>query len=94
MESNQLMTILKHSVCVHYQGTMEIVNQAEKFAEENNVNMTVIATVWVIQKGCFPIVGINSERFAEDIVEAFKVKFTDKIFKNLEELYLPRPFIG
>jgi aryl-alcohol dehydrogenase-like predicted oxidoreductase len=73
---------------------MEIVNQAEKFAEENNVNMTVIATVWVIQKGCFPIVGINSERFAEDIVEAFKVKFTDKIFKNLEELYLPRPFIG
>ncbi|CUM56957.1 unnamed protein product [Debaryomyces tyrocola] len=56
--------------------------------------MAVIATAWVIQKGCLPIVGINSEKCAEDIVEAFKVKFTDEELKYLEEPYLPKPFIG
>ncbi|CUM57091.1 unnamed protein product [Debaryomyces tyrocola] len=72
----------------------EIVNRVEKLSKEKNVSMAVIATAWVMQKGCFPIVGINSEKRAEDILEAFKVKFTDEELKYLEEPYLPKPFIG
>lgn len=66
----------------------------QKISKAKNVSMAVIATAWVIQKGCLPIVGINSEKCAEDIVEAFKVKFTDEELKYLEEPYLPKPFIG
>lgn len=57
---------------------MRSLTKVEKLSKEKNVSIAVIDTAWVIQKGCLPIVGINSEQRAVDILEAFNVKFTDE----------------
>lgn len=68
----------------------EIINRVEKVAKERNVSMSVVASAWVLSKGCAPIVGINSEERIDDIISALDVKLTDEEVKFLEEPYTPK----
>lgn len=68
----------------------EIVNRVEKVAKDRNVSMAIVATAWVLSKGCAPIVGINSEERVNDTVEAVKFKLTDDELEYLEKPYSPK----
>ncbi|KAI5961571.1 LPG20 [Candida theae] len=68
----------------------EIINRIEKVAKDHNESMAVIATAWVISKGCNPIVGLNSEKRVEDIIRATTVELSEDEFKYLEEPYKPK----
>ncbi|KAI5961759.1 LPG20 [Candida margitis] len=68
----------------------EIIKRVEKVAKDHGESMAVIATAWVISKGCNPIVGLNSEKRVEDIIRATTVKLSDEEVKYLEEPYKPK----
>lgn len=68
----------------------EIIKRVEKVAKERGESMAVIATAWVISKGCNPIVGLNSEKRVEDIIRATSVKLSDEEIAYLEEPYKPK----
>nr|WOG36155.1 uncharacterized protein [Candida metapsilosis] len=68
----------------------EIIKRVEKVAKDHGESMAVIATAWVISKGCNPIVGLNSEKRVEDIIKATVVKLSDDEVKYLEEPYTPK----
>lgn len=71
----------------------EIIARIEVVAKNLGVSMAVVATAWVISKGCAPIVGINSESRVDDMVEAVKVKLTGEQIEYLEEPYVPKKAI-
>jgi aryl-alcohol dehydrogenase-like predicted oxidoreductase len=56
--------------------------------------MALVSTAWVLQKGCYPILGINSEKRVIEAVEALKVKFTPEELEYLESEYKPRGIQG
>jgi aryl-alcohol dehydrogenase-like predicted oxidoreductase len=52
--------------------------------------MALVATAWVLKKGCCPIVGLSSEARVEEIVKALKVELSGEEMKFLKEEYRPR----
>ena len=52
--------------------------------------MAVVATAWVISKGCNPIVGLSSVERVDDILKATVLKLTEEDIKYLEEPYVPK----
>lgn len=68
----------------------EIIKRVEKISKDHGESMAVIATAWVISKGCNPIVGLNSEKRVEDIIRATTVELSDEEVKFLEEPYKPK----
>lgn len=69
---------------------IEIISRVEKVAKDKGFSMAVIATAWVISKGCNPIVGLSSTERIDDIIKATTVTFTDEEIKFLEEPYVPK----
>ena len=55
------------------------------------VSMAAIATKWVLSKGAFPIVGVNSEERVDNILSAFSFELKEDDLAYLEEPYVPRP---
>lgn len=73
---------------------LEIVDVVEQIARKRGVSMPVVATAWVLSKGCWPILGLSSERRVEQSVEALGVKLTGEELEVLERGYRPRKVEG
>jgi aryl-alcohol dehydrogenase-like predicted oxidoreductase len=73
---------------------LEIVNRVEKVASDKGISMALVATAWVLQKGCYPILGLNSEKRIKESVEALNVKFRKEELEYLESEYRPRNIQG
>lgn len=73
---------------------LEIVDAVEKVAKDKGVSMALVATAWVLHKGCWPIVGLSNEKRIKEAVEALKVKLTDEECQYLEAGYRPRNVEG
>lgn len=73
---------------------LEIVNRVEKVAADKGVSMALVSTAWVLQKGCYPILGLNSEKRIKESVEALNIKFTPEELEYLESEYRPRNIQG
>lgn len=69
---------------------LNIIDAVEKVAKDRGISMVLIATAWVLSKGCWPIIGLTSEKRVEEIVKALEVKLTDEELKFLESGYKPR----
>ena len=73
---------------------MDIVRRVEEAASKKGVSMALVSTAWVMHKGCWPIVGVSSEKRVLESVEALKVKLTEEEVKYLEEPYSARAIQG
>lgn len=73
---------------------LEIVNRVEKVAKEKGCSMAILATAWVLSKGCWPILGLNSEKRIVEAAEALKITLTEEELKYLESEYAPRAIQG
>ncbi|KAK8095522.1 Versiconal hemiacetal acetate reductase [Apiospora kogelbergensis] len=73
---------------------IEIVDAVEKVAKEKGISMALVATAWVLRQGCWPIVGLSSEKRIKETIEALKVQLTDEDCKFLEAGYRPRNVEG
>ena len=69
---------------------LEIVNRVEEVAKKKGVSMALVATAWVLQQGCWPIVGLSSAERIKETVGALKVKLTEEECAYLESEYRPR----
>lgn len=73
---------------------LDIVDAVEKVAKNKGVSMPLVATAWVLHKGCAPIVGLSSEKRVKEAIDALKVKLTDEEIQSLEAGYRPRNIEG
>lgn len=73
---------------------LDIVDAVEKVAKTKGVSMPLVATAWVLHKGCSPIVGLSSEKRVKEAIDALKVKLTDEEIQSLEAGYRPRNIEG
>ena len=73
---------------------LDIVDAVEKVARDKGLSMPLVATAWVLRQGCYPIVGLSSEKRVKETVEALKVTLTDDECKFLEAGYRPRNIEG
>lgn len=73
---------------------LEIVNRVEEMAKKKGVSMAVLSTAWVVKKGCWPIIGLNSEERIAEVVQALSVEFSKEDMDYLEEQYKPREIQG
>ncbi|CAN6648715.1 putative aryl-alcohol dehydrogenase Aad16p [Trichomonascus vanleenenianus] len=71
--------------------SLEIIKRVEEVAKQKNISMAMVATAWVLSKGCCPIVGFNKPERIEEAIASLKVKLTDGEIRFLEEAYQPRP---
>ncbi|EDO15289.1 hypothetical protein Kpol_449p4 [Vanderwaltozyma polyspora DSM 70294] len=67
-----------------------IINRVEKLSIKKNIPMSAISLAWVLQKGCFPIVGFSSIERVEEAIDALDVNLTEEEMKYLEEPYQHR----
>ncbi|KAK5781996.1 aldo/keto reductase PWA37_002335 [Arxiozyma heterogenica] len=72
---------------------VEIINRVEKIAKKYNVSMAIVSTAWVLSKGFYPIVGINSIKRVEDAIEASMIQLSEDDIKYLEEPYKPSEYL-
>lgn len=73
---------------------LDIVNRVEEIAKKKGVSMALISTAWVLQQGCWPIVGLSSEKRIKETIGALKVKLTEEELEYLESEYRPRNIQG
>ncbi|KAJ0167561.1 Versiconal hemiacetal acetate reductase [Colletotrichum tanaceti] len=73
---------------------LDIVHRVEEIAKKRGVSMALVSTAWVLQKGCWPIVGLSSERRIKETIEALKLKLTEEECRYLESEYRPRNIQG
>ena len=75
----------------------EIINKrVQEVAERRGWKMSQVALVWLREKGCIPIVGLNStsiERLDEACAMR-NMRLTADEVKYLEEPYVPKPVFG
>lgn len=76
---------------------MEIINKrVQEVAERKGWKMSQVALVWIREKGCIPIAGLNStsiERLEEACAVRDMTLSADEV-KYLEEPYAPKPAAG
>lgn len=72
----------------------EIINRVEEIAKKHGVSLAIISTAWVLSKGAYPIVGLNSVQRVEEAVTASHFKLTEDEIKYLEEPYKPKKVVG
>ena len=72
----------------------EIVNRVEEVAKKHSVSQAIVATAWVLSKGTYPIVGLNSVARVEEAVVASHFKLTEDEIEYLEEPYKPKKVVG
>lgn len=73
---------------------LNIVNRVEEVAKKRGTSMALVSTAWVLQKSCYPIIGLSSEKRIVEAVEALKIKLTDEELEYLESEYRPRAIQG
>uniref|UniRef100_A0A0B7K8J2 NADP-dependent oxidoreductase domain-containing protein n=1 Tax=Bionectria ochroleuca TaxID=29856 RepID=A0A0B7K8J2_BIOOC len=73
---------------------MDIVNRVEEIAKKKGVSMALLSTAWVLKKECYPILGLNSVKRVEEVVQALAVEFTKEELEYLESEYRPRRIQG
>lgn len=73
---------------------LEIVDEVQAVARDKGISMALVATAWVLRKGCWPIIGLSSEKRIKEAVEALKVTLTDEECQRLEAGYRPRNIQG
>ncbi|KAF4463172.1 alcohol dehydrogenase [Fusarium albosuccineum] len=73
---------------------LDIVNRVQKVAADKGVSMALVSTAWVLNKGCWPILGLNSEKRVKEVAQALKIKFTPEELEYLESEYRPRKIQG
>ena len=73
---------------------LEIVDAVDKVARDKKISMPLVATAWVLHKGCWPILGLNSEKRVKEAVDALKVRLTPEECRYLEAGYRPRNVEG
>ncbi|GJC83437.1 versiconal hemiacetal acetate reductase [Colletotrichum liriopes] len=73
---------------------LDIVNRVEEVARKKGVSMALVSTAWVLQQGCWPIVGLSSEKRILETIGALKVKLTEEERQYLESEYRPRNIQG
>lgn len=72
---------------------VEIINRVEELAKKKNIQMASIATAWCIQKGCAPILGLNSIERVDEALQSLDIELNAEEMKYLEELYKPKNFM-
>ena len=73
-----------------------IIERVEEIAKKKGCKMSQVALAWIREKGCIPIVGLNSNSI-ERLDEACAVRditLTEDEIKYLEEPYVPKPVAG
>ncbi|KAK7952005.1 Versiconal hemiacetal acetate reductase [Apiospora aurea] len=73
---------------------LEIVDAVEKVDRDRGISMPLVATAWVLHQGCWPIVGLSSEKRIKETIEALQVQLTDEECRFLEAGYRPRDIEG
>ncbi|GAV51535.1 hypothetical protein ZYGR_0AE00120 [Zygosaccharomyces rouxii] len=68
----------------------EIIRRVEALSKEKGVSMAAISMAWVLHKGCYPIVGLNSVERVDEVNDALSIKLTDDEILYLEEPYKPK----
>lgn len=68
----------------------EIIRRVEALSKEKGVSMATISMAWVLHKGCYPIVGLNSVERVYEANSALSVKLSDEEMLYLEEPYKPK----
>ncbi|KLU91350.1 aryl-alcohol dehydrogenase [Magnaporthiopsis poae ATCC 64411] len=71
-----------------------IIERVEELARKKGVSMAVLATAWVLYKGCAPILGLSTEERIEEAVGALAVRLSEEEVRYLEEEYKPREVQG
>ncbi|EDO15015.1 hypothetical protein Kpol_400p9 [Vanderwaltozyma polyspora DSM 70294] len=71
----------------------EIITRVEEIAKKRNTKMATVALYWVIQKGCFPIVGMSKIDRIDEAIAALEINLTKDEMTYLEEPYKPRDLI-
>ncbi|KAK9475772.1 NADP-dependent oxidoreductase domain-containing protein [Lipomyces japonicus] len=72
----------------------EIVRRLEQVANKRDWSMAVTALVWLTGKVVSPVVGINSIKRLEEVIEINGKSLTDEEIKYLEEPYTPQQIFG
>lgn len=70
-----------------------IINRVEEIAKKRGVSMATVSIAWVLSKGCYPIVGLNSCERVDEAVKAIHFEFDESEIAYLEEPYGPKPQI-
>jgi len=73
---------------------LDIVSRVEEIAKKKGVSMALVSTAWVLQKGCYPIVGLTSEDRIKNMIGALKVNLSEEECQYLEREYRPRNIQG
>ncbi|KXH36498.1 hypothetical protein CSIM01_05013 [Colletotrichum simmondsii] len=73
---------------------LDIVDRVEEIAKKKGVSMALVSTAWVLQQGCWPIVGLSSEKRIKETIGALKVKLAAEELEYLESEYRPRSIHG
>ncbi|CCH62058.1 hypothetical protein TBLA_0G01120 [Henningerozyma blattae CBS 6284] len=72
---------------------IEIINRVEQVAVKKGITMAEVATAWLLSKGTFPILGLNSVQRVKEAIKALDVTLTEEECKYLEEPYRPKALI-
>ncbi|KAL6414036.1 putative aryl-alcohol dehydrogenase protein [Ilyonectria robusta] len=62
----------KYSAVWNVGASSEVVGRVEQLAKKKGVSMAVLATAWVLHKGCSPILGLNKPERIEEAVGALQ----------------------
>lgn len=72
----------------------KIIERVQELADNKGWKMSQVALVWIIAKGCIPIVGLSSVPRLEDAVAIRGKNLTEDEVKYLEEPYKPKAMVG
>ncbi len=73
-----------------------IIELQKEIAEELQITPAQLAINWVLNRPgvTSPIIGVTKMSHLEEAIEAVELKIDHDYFRQLEELYLPKPIIG
>lgn len=69
---------------------IEIIKRVEEVAKKHDASMAMVSLSWLLGKGCYPIVGLNSIERVREAIKATNLQLTEEEVKYLEEPYRPR----
>ncbi|KAJ3052044.1 hypothetical protein HK097_006956 [Rhizophlyctis rosea] len=95
--TDPLRVSIASSTPKHVQEAQEkIASRVSELAKKYSATNAQIALAWLYTKPYVtsPIVGINKERYIDDLLGAQKVKLSEEDAKWLEELYVVQPIVG
>ncbi|CDK26498.1 unnamed protein product [Kuraishia capsulata CBS 1993] len=65
----------------------ELIGKVEALAKKRNVAMATVSTAWVLEKGAFPIIGLNKPERIDDALAAISLKLTPEEIEDLDSSY-------